>query len=74
MKIKEEITIKELRFTIEQQAEKIEKLEKENKIFREMKVCENEFDRTRSFMTKIEVLNFRIQELKKFKYTDEDIE
>ena len=74
MKIKEEITIKELRFTIEQQAEKIEKLEKENQIFREMKVCENEFDRTRSFMTKIEVLNFRIQELKKFKYTDEDIE
>ena len=74
MKIKEEITIKELRFTIEQQAEKIEKLEKENQIFREMKVCENEFDRTRSFMTKIEILNFRIQELKKFKYTDEDIE
>ena len=74
MKIKEEITIKELRFTIEQQAEKIEKLEKENQIFREMKVCENEFDRTRSFMTKIEVLNFRIQELKKFKYNDEDIE
>ena len=74
MKIKEEITIKELRFTIEQQAEKIEKLEKENQIFKEMKVWENEFDRTRSFMTKIEVLNFRIQELKKFKYTDEDIE
>ena len=74
MKIKEEITIKELRFTIEQQAEKIEKFEKENQIFREMKVCENEFDRTRSFMTKIEVLNFRIQELKKFKYNDEDIE
>ena len=74
MKIKEENTIKELRLTIEQQAEKIEKLEKENQIFKEMKVCENEFDRTRSFMIKIEVLNFRIQELKKFKYTDEDVE
>ena len=74
MKIKEENTIKELRLTIEKQAEKIEKLEKENQIFKEMKVCENEFDRTRSFMIKIEVLNFRIQELKKFKYTDEDVE
>ena len=74
MKIKEENTIKELRLTIRQQAEKIEKLEKENNIFKEIKVCENEFNRARSFMTKIEVLNFRIQELKKFKYTDEDIE
>ena len=74
MKIKEEITIKELRFTIEQQAEKIEKLEKENKIFKEIKDCKNEYDRTVSYMTKIEVLNFRIQELKKFKYTDEDVE
>ena len=39
-----------------------------------MKVCENEFNRARSFMTKIEILNFQIQELKKFKYTDEHIE
>ena len=63
-----------LALPIRRTLQKIEKLEKENQIFREMKVCENEFDRTKSFMTKIEVLNFRIQELKKFKYTDEDIE
>ena len=67
-------TIKELRLTIKQQAEKIEKLEKENKFFQYIKAYKNEYDRTKSFMTKIEVLNFRIQELKKFKYTDEDIE